>query len=507
MDLKFKDNSKLKLPLFTQLEYIESTGTQYINTGIKLNGTDKIEISFSNLRINDSNVREALFGFRETSVGDISLINGYFNGSILDYYYSSNNYSMYANNSNSNGKIICDNGKVYFNENNIININNITLSNVTQSCFLLADNYNGNPNLFANIKLYRFTISRNNNTLLDLIPVKRRSDNVICMYDLVSETFFTNAGTGDFVAGPEVESSLPNNILLKTTTFYHKNTPNVDGLEFLNGILDYQKAHQEEVKEYYYPTTQLWQDIITEYPDIVQYYNMNHKLCVLICDADDPKQFTEDFLQPIEDYPDLIPIIAENPALVLIIAENPEVIHSLVDTEYETVLISIGSTYVAVKGNGFYITETAKLNIYVPSLSNDCFQIGVSGSPDMDNERQVFYTSGSIYYDYRGRLSTSYSNTGRTKLEIGNKYIKFNDTTILNGNYVTNEITPIDFCIHFTNGIRFYSLKKYTTTKDKLWLVPIQNNGNPCMIDLLTGTKYLNQDTGSFTYSLEPKNA
>ena len=34
-----------------------------------------------------------------------------------------------------------------------------------------------------------------------LIPVKRTTDNVLGMYDLCSKTFYTNAGTGDFIAG------------------------------------------------------------------------------------------------------------------------------------------------------------------------------------------------------------------------------------------------------------------------------------------------------------------
>jgi len=35
-----------------------------------------------------------------------------------------------------------------------------------------------------------------------LIPVKRNSDDEVCMYDTVSATFFTNQGTGSFIAGP-----------------------------------------------------------------------------------------------------------------------------------------------------------------------------------------------------------------------------------------------------------------------------------------------------------------
>lgn len=39
--------------------------------------------------------------------------------------------------------------------------------------------------------------------IADYIPAKRNSDNVLGMYDTVSGTFFTNQGTGEFIAGPD----------------------------------------------------------------------------------------------------------------------------------------------------------------------------------------------------------------------------------------------------------------------------------------------------------------
>ena len=42
----------------------------------------------------------------------------------------------------------------------------------------------------------------NNDTKFNLIPARRNSDNALGMYDTVSGTFFTNAGTGEFTAGP-----------------------------------------------------------------------------------------------------------------------------------------------------------------------------------------------------------------------------------------------------------------------------------------------------------------
>ena len=59
-------------------------------------------------------------------------------------------------------------------------------------------NFNGNKSC----KIEYFKIYNNDTLLLDLIPVMRKSDYVICMYDTVTETYITNAGTGSFIAGP-----------------------------------------------------------------------------------------------------------------------------------------------------------------------------------------------------------------------------------------------------------------------------------------------------------------
>ena len=46
------------------------------------------------------------------------------------------------------------------------------------------------------------------NLLFNGIPARRKSDDVLGMYDTVTGVFFTNAGTGEFVAGPDVNSNL-----------------------------------------------------------------------------------------------------------------------------------------------------------------------------------------------------------------------------------------------------------------------------------------------------------
>ena len=50
---------------------------------------------------------------------------------------------------------------------------------------------------------YNFRLYDNDVKIMDLIPVKD-SNNIVCLYDKVSKTFFYNQGTGNFTAGREI---------------------------------------------------------------------------------------------------------------------------------------------------------------------------------------------------------------------------------------------------------------------------------------------------------------
>jgi hypothetical protein len=63
------------------------------------------------------------------------------------------------------------------------------------------------PGLVGSI--YYFKIYDNGTLVRDMVPARRNSDGVLGMYDTVTNTFFTNAGTGEFIAGPVVNLYIP----------------------------------------------------------------------------------------------------------------------------------------------------------------------------------------------------------------------------------------------------------------------------------------------------------
>lgn len=59
----------------------------------------------------------------------------------------------------------------------------------------------------SQISVYSFVLRNDSNTIIaDLIPCYRRSDNVPGMWDVVSKTFLTNSGSGQFTVGPNVNN-------------------------------------------------------------------------------------------------------------------------------------------------------------------------------------------------------------------------------------------------------------------------------------------------------------
>lgn len=59
-------------------------------------------------------------------------------------------------------------------------------------------NYGGAHSMIGKFKAY----DADGNVLCDMVPAVRTADNVAGMYDLESDTFYTNNGSGSFTAGP-----------------------------------------------------------------------------------------------------------------------------------------------------------------------------------------------------------------------------------------------------------------------------------------------------------------
>lgn len=225
---------KNKLPNeYQQVEYIESTGTQYIDTQIY--GTEKTSIDITyeyNSNATSSGIlgnriaqkqNEFLLGTSSNLIPDY-LFLGYANSGISN---NSQNYTNYNIPINSSIKYrIIINPGLYpnptltpnFNLNpktpyKFVNINGIDyiVSNITNQKFMTFKTLDifkiytsQNDYSLTSAKLYNLRIYNGNELRRDFIPCYHKSDNEIGLYDLINEVFYTNLGTGTFLKGADV---------------------------------------------------------------------------------------------------------------------------------------------------------------------------------------------------------------------------------------------------------------------------------------------------------------
>jgi hypothetical protein len=207
-----------KLNGYTQLEYIGLTGTQYIDTGFYANQNTGVEMVASST----STVNQAFYCSRS------GMNSNTYSCLIVDTYlrhdYNNTQQAMttkaYA-------------GQLYqiSSRNNVLKVNNTsdTIASGTftagTSLYLGASNANGIGNyLYGNI--YSCKVFNGNTLVRDFIPVKRNSDSVVGLLDIVNNVFYVNKGSGSFTAGPiygfqEVDYISASGSQYINTLYYH----------------------------------------------------------------------------------------------------------------------------------------------------------------------------------------------------------------------------------------------------------------------------------------------
>ena len=185
------------LPYDAEIEYLESSGSQYINTNQYLN-TSNFEIGYSVLgnRGHWGYVHNYVVNGAWVTVDETTAFFGSWNNtdkvSVSSYISSTENTIVYA----QSGATI--NGTTISKNLNLRGVDN--LASVPLLFFALHDFYN-NSLIYSNSKFKSFYLKNNGELVVDMIPV--RVGQVGYMYDRVSGQLFGNAGTGSFILGPD----------------------------------------------------------------------------------------------------------------------------------------------------------------------------------------------------------------------------------------------------------------------------------------------------------------
>ena len=174
---------------YTQLEYIRSTGYEYISMNLSGNAFDSF-----NIHIN-ANYSDQLQD-QQGLIGSVWVMVGFLNRTSESFWGSMTNSSPFIN------------GDITLNwDGTTITINDFstTMAKQTTSAETYLFACNGTyPDRRIVCSMYKSTISNEGVLVRDFVPCKRNSDNAVGMYDLVTKKFFGNSGTGAFIAGAEV---------------------------------------------------------------------------------------------------------------------------------------------------------------------------------------------------------------------------------------------------------------------------------------------------------------
>lgn len=178
---------------YTQLEYIESTGTQYISTGITPTENTKVVIEF-----NSSSSSGVVFG-QDSGYK----VNAFMFAMTVVVFDSTKKDISISANAKHTVQVAPKAFKVDNGSSQYIYANKVKAA---YPMFLFGNNRNGKFSEGVAMKLYSFKVYENNVLIADYIPC--RNDNTtgiyvgaIGLWDDVNNLFYPNAGTGTFIAG------------------------------------------------------------------------------------------------------------------------------------------------------------------------------------------------------------------------------------------------------------------------------------------------------------------
>ena len=197
MDTDFPDDADTLLPWdFQQVEYIESTGSQLINTEAIQTNNVTIDCHF----YADKASSNYMFGSSQ-DMSITMMYNGLYNTNLLEYDWKEVPYTA-SNNIVMTQRLDGTNTVITINDQTFILPTGKTSNDTTVYIF----GCNNGTRLYPYpLRCYYFKMYENNVLIRDFVPCYRKSDGEIGLYDLVERKFYANQGTGTFLKGGNVK--------------------------------------------------------------------------------------------------------------------------------------------------------------------------------------------------------------------------------------------------------------------------------------------------------------
>ncbi|MGN1301208.1 MAG: hypothetical protein ACI4U9_01600 [Clostridia bacterium] len=176
---------------YQQIEYLESNGTQYIDTGV-------CPVSSSLSAVVEFKPCSLPLGHEHWAFGQWYGSGGWRCGgstssSTANFNLDTSRGFSYAITSGSSTRLYRNIG---------MSVSCTITSDYPMLLFAQQEGGNAGYVEYSQFKIYRCMIWKDRELIRDFIPCYRKSDGEAGMYDIVNNVFYTNNGTGTFITGP-----------------------------------------------------------------------------------------------------------------------------------------------------------------------------------------------------------------------------------------------------------------------------------------------------------------
>ena len=187
------------------VEYIQSNGTQYIDTGFKPNQDTRVVMDAQYIADSPSENANAFFGVRTSASSKAYGVYWHKTNKTLYHFYN-NGYNQLTTNALQNRQTL-DANKNVFTAEGVTNTRSYGTFQCDYNMFLFAMNNAGSIAYRSYLRLFSCKVYDNGVLVRDYAPCVDDAG-VACLYEKVSGTFAYNAGTGAFVAGDFIERAV-----------------------------------------------------------------------------------------------------------------------------------------------------------------------------------------------------------------------------------------------------------------------------------------------------------
>lgn len=257
--IRIKNPNSSRLPNeYQEVEYIESSGTQYIDTGFIPNQDSSIEMV---VKFNDLTINETLYCSRQSTSSSSLTCFKVASALRVDYATTKQTLSGFTLDATTKYVFYANKNQFYINGELKHTFTSATTTTPDTWALMVARNNGASYSNYGKYKLYSCRIWDNGTLIRNFVPCYRKSDNVVGLFDLVNNVFYTNAGTGVFLSGTEVSRRDVNihptpggKTLLERyieNMLVYKNGPSYIDTEFTSSIMPTSWAKGEDYKHYY----------------------------------------------------------------------------------------------------------------------------------------------------------------------------------------------------------------------------------------------------------------